>query len=320
MNYNRNELTFRHYWNLLREWDNRVQIQQTFDKLRFNQIQKAIGSRPVLIPMQIELNTVGQPQPYNAKTSPFNYDLIVVGYMSDGASRDIILDKVEKANPLVYVGDANSLYLTLDEIAGQPQATNPKGQKGIFYLPSSKLFFRGERLSLDVFQREDLAVGDPQIVNFVIIAYRVFPKSVSDIQFNYEMPVINEYIAKRFAPETVFLKTDVVFDIDGQGGTTTVYTPQLDEPVILKGCRSTMRNCFVEMGLVGEERFTELPVPIWSFAHGDEIPHENYLWNECGIYVPAKIQLRMKCNNTGEAFDPQGINGENTITWIASTV
>jgi hypothetical protein len=303
-----------HAINILRNPTNADKMQEDFNKGRFARVEKSIATRPVYIPFEFALDAVGRIAPYQDTTQPVGHDVIVTGIISDNSDRQIKLTESFRDIPYLLVGEKRSLQLNLSDIAGGT-VTAVKGQKGIFTLPAPIIIRAQNRLSIDVYKTE--TTDDPETVNFVLTGYRVSENyQIKDA----ERKLVNESIAKRDLPRIVILKQEINFDSALAGGKArNVYFPTSDEPLLVRGCRTSLNHSLIRLGIEGEPEWTTKECPIWAIAQ-DELNNESsYLWFQRPVFLPARTVIEMSLENSinGVHIDPQN---NNIISWICETV
>lgn len=294
-------------------------LQAEFNAKRRSKIQSAADCRPVYLPLQFNLYAAGQISSYRDMTDGLSYDVIIVGIKADQQIRDIIIRRTEDEKPIVYVGDEDNLFLRLDEIAGM-SATNGGGQIGTFYLPSPILLKANNRITVEMFKTE--TTGTAEQANIVLIGLRVFNPQYGELLIDAaEKQRIEQILQMREAPRNVFLKTVINFDSAAAGGTArNIYTPQVQEPLLIRGVRTTLRHSSLEVRIQGEPNWTIEPTPCWAIAGEDELGHDNYQWFPKPIFLHSgnTIEVPLVTNSIdGTNIDDQT---GNTITWICDTV
>lgn len=294
-------------------------LQAEFNAKRRSKVQAAADCRPIFLPLQFDLAAAGQISAYRDMTDSLSHDVIIVGVKADQQTRNIIVRRTEDEKPIVYVGDKDNLFLRLDEIAGM-SATNGGGQIGAFYLPSPILLKANNRITVEVFKTDATAITEQ--VNLVFIGLRVFNPAYADLLIDSaERTMIEQILTLREAPRNVFLKTLVEFDSAVAGGQArNITTPQVQEPLLIRGVRTTLRHSKMEVRIQGEPNWTVKPTPCWAIAGEDEMGHDNYQWFAKPIYLHTgnTIEIPLATNS----IDGVNIDAQfgNTITWICDTV
>lgn len=298
---------------------NAAALQTAFDAKRRAKIQSALNTRPVFIPLEFNMLAAGQNSPYRDTTESLAYDVVIIGAKTDCLSRDIVLRRTENDKPFAYVGDTVNLYLKTDEIAGMA-STVGGGQQGIFYFPSPIHVRSGQRLTVEMF-KTDTTAGTEE-ANIVLIGVRTFAKSYGKALLDpRELQLIDTYIAVRETPEIRFLKQTVSFDSAIVGGVArNLYTPQVDEPLLIRGVRTSLRQSLIEMCIQGEPNWTIEPVPSWAIGGEDDMGVENYHWFPRPIYLHSENNIEIIRITNG--LDGSNIDAQtgNTITWLCETV
>ena len=295
-------------------------LQSAFNKKRLARINNALNVRPVYIPLQFNMNAAGQTNPYRAVTSPLGYDVVITGFKTDTPTRDIVLRRTESEKPLVYVGDDINLNLRTDEIAGVA-TTIGGGQLGVFYWPSPIDLKRNQRITVEMFKTDTTASAE--VGNVVLVGFRVYPKSFGlELLDLNERKKIDEILLTTEIPTVRFLKQRIDFDSAVVGGVAqNLYTPQVNEPLLIRGIRTTLRQSTIELGITDEARWTIGEVPIWAVAAEDDLTHDNYLWFSKPVYLPSSRSVEIARVVNGN-IDQSNIDAQtdNTIIWICETV
>lgn len=297
---------------------NAAKLQSELDTWRRKRLFEAATSRPVFHPLQFSMTAAAQTSPYRDTTQSLGYDVFVTGFKTDTPSRDIIIRRTESDLPICYVGDEENLYLRADDIAGS-NATVGGGQTGTFYLPAPILVPAKTKLTIEMFKTD--ATAAVEVANIVLIGVRVFHRSFGEALIDpAEKMLADQFIAMREIPRTVFIKQKVAFDSAVAGGEArNLYSPKVEEPLLIRGVRTTLRQSQIEVGISGEPSWTVEPVPVWGVAGEDELISDNYQWFSKPIYLHSgdTIEIRRVINSIdGTLIDAQT---GNTITWICET-
>jgi hypothetical protein len=299
------------------------QSQVEYNNQRRARVQAAINVRPVYLPLDFEMNAAGQVSPYRATTPALGYDVVIIGIKTDTPTREIIIRRTEEEKAIAYVGEEETLFLRADEIAGIT-ATNGAGQIGTFYWPAPIHIPRGNRMTIEMFKTDTTV--DPEEANIVLVGFRVFNKALYGEQIldGAERDRIEQAITLRDIPRVVFLKQRVQFDSAVAGGEArNLFTPQVQEPLLIRGVRTTMRQSLIEVGLEGEPSWTLEPTPVWAVAGEDELGHDNYHWFPRPIFLHSNstIEVSRVINSIdGTLIDAEGTGNENMITWLCETI
>ena len=317
-------------WNGQRRWldhsiairqnpGNTAKLQAELDAFRRKRIFEAATNRPVFLPISFEMTAAGQVTPYRSATKSLGYDVLITGIKADTQTREIIVSRNQGDAPLAYVGDEVNLNLRVDDIAGIT-ATTGGGQTGVFYFPTPILLKAGNILTVEMFKTDTTL--EVEEANIVFLGNRVFNKAYGEALIDpLESQLIDRYIRLREIPRTVFLKQLVDFDSAVAGGeATNLYTPRVDEPLLIRGMRTTLRQSTIELGVEGEPDWTYEQTPIWGIAGEDELMYDNYIWFSKPVYLHSDtvIVIRRVVNSIdGVLIDAQT---GNTVTWICETV
>lgn len=319
MNWNGQREYFNHQIAIRESPEKAVALQAELNAKRRAKIRSAINTRPVFLPLEFQMAAAGQIAPYRDTTEGLAYDVLITGLKSDVQTRDIVIRRTENEQPLVYVGDETALFLRSDDLCGLA-ATIGGGQTGTFYLPSPMLLKAGTRLTVEMYKTDTTA--DAEEANIVLVGVRVFRREYGELLLDdAEKQLIEERLAMREVPAVKFLKQLIRFDIAGVGGIArNLQTPQVAEPLLIRGVRTTLRQSLIELRVQGEPNWTVKPVPIWAVCGEDELVHDNYIWFPKPIYLHSKntIEIERITNSIdGVNIDPQTTG---TITWICETV
>ena len=313
MNFNGNFEFVNHSIAIKRNKKLAAKYQQDFNAKRMNKVEKALATRPILIPLCFKLNAAGQITPYTERTVSLSYDVTVIGFMAD-SSRDVQFRRAETDSPFLHTGGEQNLYLTLDEIAGG-EVISSEGQTGIFYFPTPLELDANRRLIFDVYKTDD--TPDPQEVNIVLIGIRTYP-SVDTLLSKEMRDMVNDLINFRKLPEFKFIKQKIEFETAVAGGQATgIYTPKVDEPLLIRGCRSTFNHSRITAKIEGESAWTVGRTPVWALAAQQGLVHENYNYFQRPVFLPPNTHIEMELQNgIGDLIDEQ----KGTITWLCETV
>lgn len=294
-------------------------LQAEFNQKRRAKIQSALNTRPVFLPLEFKMTAAGQVSPYRDTTQNLGYDVLITGVKADIQTRDIVVRRTEDEKPIVYTGDELNLFLRADDIAGQTVSTGG-GQLGTFYLPTPILLPANNRLSVEMYKTDTTGTAEEQ--NIVFIGVRVFDRRFGEILIDApEQAKIDMLIQARECPRVVFLKQLVEFDSAIAGGEArNLFTPQVDEPLLIRGMRTTLRQSLIEVSITDEPKWTVEPTPIWAVAGEDELVHDNYQWFSRPIYLHSKRSINVE--RVINSIDGSLIDAQtgNQITWICETV
>lgn len=322
MNWNGQRQYLDHLISIRAEPDKAAIAQAAINDLRRKAINKSLLTRPVFLPVTFEMTAAGQTSPYRDTTELLNYDVIVTGVKADVQTRDIIVKYTENERSLVYIGDELNLYLRSDEVSGQSVASGG-GQLGAFYFPSPIPLKAGRRLTVELFKTDTTDAVEE--ANLVFIGVRVYPPAYGQMMLDgQELAKIENVIGASETPQTRFLKLKFDFDTAVYGGQArNLFTPKVDQPLLVRGMRTSLRYSLIEMGLQGEPTWTVEPTPIWAIAAEDDLGHDNYQWFSKPVYLKSNtaIEVRRVVNgiNGGDTSIIDARTG-NTITWICETV
>jgi hypothetical protein len=288
--------------------------QEAVNKGRFDRVEKSFWRLPVYLPLRWDLPAAAPIAPIAATTSNrLDYDLLIVGAITDTPNRQIrFKNSNSEINPS-YVGRNISVNLTLGDIAGTTTRFSNDAQVGIFYYTSPFVLYKDQQITIELFKE---ATATTEVSNLVFIGYRIFNEKQTFAKAeDAEIKEIKQFIALREVPRQIFLKSDVVFD--GNGLASDVRTPDTDEPLIIRGVKTTLRHsaiqsCKLQNGL----EFNVGDVPSWALFC-EPNGHDNYHYFKEPLYLPRKTALQMDIKNT---IDSVYVDGNGSITWLCETV
>lgn len=319
MNWNGNRQTLDHLISLLLDPERSASLQRDFNAKRKSRIESALNTRPYTLPLSFDMNAAGQISPYRAETPWTSFPVLITGFKAD-TKREIVIRRTEDEKPLVYVGEESNLYLTADEIAGQTVDAGG-GQLGTFYFPEPVVLPAGNRLTIDMLKTDTTV--DPESANIVLIGMRVMNREYGvQLLDSAERSQIDTLLQMRPVPRIVFLKNKVEFDTAlANGEARNIFTPQVAEPLLIRGMRTTLRHSRISLKLQGEPTWTASPTPIWAFGAEDALIHDNYHWFSKPIYLHSKYQIEIERVVNGlNGASPIDSQTGNTITFICQTV
>lgn len=319
MNWNGQRQTLDHLISLLQFPERKQSLQTDFNAKRRARVTAALTTRPLFIPLQYTMTAAAQVSPYRSTTPSLSYPAIITGIKADTQTRSIVIRRTEDEKPIVYVGEELNLFLRLDEVAGQG-ATNGGGQLGVFYFPEPIILPAGNRLTIEMYKTD--VTADVEVANIVLVGMRVLnPAYAAELLDPAEKQFIESTLQMREIPRTIFLKQAITFDSAVAGGLATdLYTPEVEEPLLLRGIRTTLRQSTISLRVQGEPDWTIGQVPIWGLAAEDELVHDNYQWFSKPVFLHSKNQIEI--SRVVNSIDGSLIDAQegNSITWIAQTV
>lgn len=313
------------YWiKVLSEPDKRPALREELAAVRRRRIYDSLLTRPVFVPLTFSMNAAGQVIPYRQITPDLGYDVVITGMRTDcwvGSGRDIEmrLTDDEGSQPFVRIGDDTTLYLRTDDIMGCSVDAGG-GQVGVFRLPQPVLLNRGNRVAIEMYKTDTTAAAE--VVNVVLIGFRVLPRAYAETALDIdEQRLIDSIIARRDVWQTRTQKVAVTYSAATVGiQATNITFPRIEEPILLRGLRTPMRQSTIEIGIEGEANWMPSQVPIWAVAAENDLGSDNYLWfsrpvfvhSQRGVVIPRMINGNIDQSNV----DPT----TNQITIIYDTV
>lgn len=321
------------YWiKVLSEPATREMERQSLAARRRQQVLASLLTRPFYLPLEFTLAAAGTPIPYTQLTAQLGYDVVITGVRTDAwvaedpgvfpaAGRQMVLQFTNnnESQTITRTGGDTTLYLRTDDIAGST-VDSGGGQIGVFQLPQPFYLEAGNRIQVDMFKPDN--TGADVVTNVVFVGYRVLSKSVAEgVLTPRELALIDQYISLRETQEMRFLKLGVEFAAAAVGEQIeNLTTTKLQEPVILRGIRTTLRQSTIQIGIDGEAAWMPSQTPIWAVMAENDLENDAYLWFEKGVYLPSQtilnIPLIINGGIDGTNIDPT--NGE--ITFIYQTV
>lgn len=319
MNWNGNKPTLDHLISVLQDPQKAASLRTEFNGKRRARVQQALSTRPYYQLLTFEMAAAGQTAAYRDTTQSLSFPLIIIGIKADRQTRDIVIRRTEDEKPIAYVGEELNLFLRLDEIAGQ-SVDSGGGQTGVFYLPQPIILPANNRLTVEMFKTD--TTPDPEEANIVLVGVRVLNKAYGELLMDpAERAMVEDLIRMREVPRTVFLKQAVAFDSAVAGGEVrNLFTPQVEEPLLVRGLRTTLRHSLISMRINDEPNWMSEQIPVWGVAAEDDLGHDNYQWFARPIYLHSRSQIevdRITNSIDGTLIDAQT---GNSITWICETV
>ena len=323
MNFNGQTRVVNHLINVLSDPSVRTAERQRLAEVRRLRARDATIAQPFYFPMTFSMTAAANDLPYRQYTPNLSYDVIIIGAKTNcwpGFGRKIVVSKADGQENFVRNGNDSAIFLRTDDIAGSTVAAggNPNG---VFYWTQPFLLKQNESLSVEMI-KQDLT-SEIEVVNLTFIAIRVYPQLQQRITIDEnESALIDRLIALRETPLSKYMKVGITFPSDDVGATATnIYTPQNDEPMILRGVRTNLSNCTLSLGLEGGPNWMADQTPIWAIGAENESQVDNYLWGERGIYVHSNQSIVINSMINGN-IDQQNVDvatgGE--ITFLYDTV
>lgn len=293
-----------------------LELQKGVDSARFVRCEKAMYRLPVYLPLRWDLPALAPLAPITTSTpNKLDFDVLIVGAISDSPKREVRFQSSDlEINP-TYLGKSANVRLTLGEIAGTNKPNSGDAKVGINYFTSPFILYSGQQITLDMFKPED--TPNAEVANLVFVGYRVFSERASYGDYLVEETArIKQFIGTREVPRQQWLKQEIVFDANGFAKNFT--TPDITEPLIVRGVRSTL-----SASLINEIKFrlgfswVTAETPSWAIFC-EPNANDNYLMFRDALYLPAKSEIEISLTNTitgSTTVDPNG-----SITWLCETV
>lgn len=324
MNYNGNQENLNHLIAISQNPQLAQDLQLAVNKKRLARIEKSFATMPVFIPMTFALDAAGKLSAYSQTTETVNDDILITGIISDNGTRQFSLRRSENQEQFLYVGEAENLFLTLDEISGQSVEAK-KSQEGIFYFTTPFTLYSNQRLKFDIW-KTNAVPNTVELINVCLVGLRLANRKST--LGGLERERVLRGISARPVPEVRFLKQTFNFDSAIAGGRALeIRTPQADEPLLIRGVRTNFANSTIDIRLENGASWSPKAFPIWALGAETDSTNDAFRYFERPIFLPQQSQLEMTIKNGiyGDN-DPliyvpaiDGQNG-NTITWLCESV
>ncbi len=287
------DAAFDHLVEILHDPDSKTARQRSFDGWRFAQVLDALRIRPQFLPVQIVLPMAAQPLPLSGATKELNYDCIITGAITDGEDVKINLRRdSEDVKPFVNVGTEAAAQISLDAIAGK--SLEATGKNGVQRLQPF-LLRAGESLTVEVFK--PTGSGAVDTLSLCFCGYQVLSRALAaeNLTEKNKNQILNA-IAARPAPEPRFTVCPVKFD--AVDGTASAETPKSNEPTLIRGFRSTVKNALINVGFNRNAAFSREFFPIWALAAEAGNNSDSYRMLKSPIFLEPQQQLFFNLKNT----------------------
>lgn len=265
--------------------------QDSFNAERLQRVKDSFQLRPQFLPVQITMPAGVQVLPISATTNELKFDVVIVGIITDGEDKQINMRRdQETGTPFVSTGVDAGARLSLDAIAGKSLETG--GLNGIQPL-TPFLLRKGEGITFDVFK--PLATADAEIVSICLIGYRVMSNASANELFTPDFTdYLQKQISRRPTPEPRFSVCPVNF----VNGRADAETPKVNEPRLILGFRSTVKDALCNVGFDRDNAFSRDYFPIWAIASEAGVNFENYRLLRRPIFLEANQQLYFSLINS----------------------
>jgi hypothetical protein len=291
------------------------QKQTGVNSARFARVEKAMYRLPVYLPIRWDLPAVAPLAPITASTpNKLNYDVLIVGAISDSPNREVVFKSSDlEINPS-YLGKSSRIRLTLGDIAGTTKSNQGATNVAINFFTSPFILYQGQQITLDMFKE---TTANTEVANLVFVGLRIFSDRASfDGYLDEELAFVKKSIEAREVPRQVFLKQEVVFDASGLAN--DVFTPDIDEPLIIRGVRSSLVASEIrEIKLRSGISWITSPCPSWA-VFCEPNSWDQYLMLKEPVFLPRRSEIQVSLANTIAGtgiIDPNG-----SITWLCETV
>lgn len=322
MDFNGQKRIVDYYKKVLSDPASRPAERAKLAEVRRRRIYDSLLTRPVYIPLQFTLNAAGQLTPYRASTPQLGYDVVITGIKTDcwpGAGRDITFSLSDGSQNIARTGNDDTISLRTDDIAGCTVDAGG-GQVGVFYWPQPFPLPSDSRITVEMMKTD--TTGADEVVNFVLIGYRVLSgayaaNAISDTT----RAQIDQLITFRETPQMRVLKIPVNFAAATVGEVAVdLESPRVEEPLLIRGMRTTLRQSTIELGIEGEANWMPSQTPIWAVADENDQGNGNYIWFSDPIFLNPDGALAIRRAINGNIDQLNVDPTTNQIAVICETV
>lgn len=323
MNWNGQRPIVEYYEKVLSDPSVRAAEREKLAAFRRKRAYDSLLTRPVYLPLQFTMDAAGRVNPYRDTTPQLGYDVVITGIKTDcwiGNGRDITFQLSDGSETLVRTGNADNLFLRTDDIAGCTVDAGG-GQVGVFYLPQPFLLRQDSAILVEMFKTD--TTGSTEVANIVLIGYRVLPAAYANVAVDIdERQKIEDIIRLNETPKTRILKIPVAFAAAAVGSQlSALSSPRIQEPILLRGMRTTLRHSTLEIGIEGESDWMTEQVPIWAVADENEQGNDNYIWFSKPIFLHSNnsVVIRRIVNGNIDQANVDATTG-GQISFIYDTI
>lgn len=291
-------------------------------KKRLARVEKAMRHRPVVLPLRYALPVPAQVNPITAQTPKLDFDVEIVGAISDLPDVALNMRPVTSEKSFALVGTSPVQYARAHDFAGWSPTSAPVGAfKGVYYWPVSYSLLDPDRLIVDVIKNTATAAATNNY--FCLVGHKIYDRTAQEAQLSAaDRKRLIDLIASRRKPEPRWLTMPVQFAGGGAAAgdvATGMLTPSQDEPLLIRGVRTSLTRSTISIAREGEAPWMTRPAPVWSIAASQTNSKEQYTYFETPIYLPAKKSLAADFVNT--LADGSGtFDGNGQLTFFAETV
>ncbi|MGI8996417.1 MAG: hypothetical protein ACR2GW_07060 [Pyrinomonadaceae bacterium] len=296
-------------------------IREEKNKQRIQRVEKAKRYQPIILPLKFIVPVAAQVNPLSKQTPKLNYDVQILGAVSDLAEYGLNIRSIRTEDAFAFVGTDPVTYALVHDWAGWGANAAADVFKGVMYWPIPFDLVDGDRLIVDLFKQ--VASGAIAYNYFAFVGSRIFGANSDEAKIPAaDKTQIETLISARRTPQERLITMPVKFKGGGVAADDTapnMRTPEQREPLLIRGARTTLRYSRVTMKLEGEAEWMPEPAPIWSLANYSDNQKEVYHWFENPFLLPAGQQLVGDfINNLDD--DAAAFDGNGQITFVASTV
>lgn len=295
--------------NKLNKPDAAKNSQIEFNKKRFDNVLDALRTRPVFLPVQIEMPAAIQTLPISGQTNELKYDVIITGAITDGESKKVQFGfHNENTKPFVSTSESGT-QISLEAIACK--SAESAGVHGIQEFEPF-LLRAYEQLNVDIFK--PVQTNDVEKVTVCFVGYRVLSETLVNENFDKRtQDIVLSEIAKRVVPQTRFDVCKVVF----ADNVATAHTSKTDEPRLVWGFRTTAKHANLTIGYDSGETFSKDKFPIWALASEEGNNTFNYRMLKRPIFLSPQEQIFF---NLSDTINGGNIANDGQIELLETTV
>lgn len=289
--------------------------QEKVNAGRLARVEKAMYRMPVYIPLKWVLPAIAPISPITATTNnKINFDVLIVGAISDCPNRQIRFKSSNNEINPSYLGKDVATNLVVGDIAGTTMQYSNDAQIGIFEYTSPFILYPNNQLTIEMYKD---TTDNEEISNLVFVGYRIFSEKFTFTNFQEdEIKEIKGFISQREIPRQKWLKHEIKFDAEGFA--SDVLTPDIDEPLIIRGIRTDLKHSVIQrIKFQNHLDWLTEDTPIWAIA-SETRGNGNYHYFKQPLYLPRKSAIQIDLKNTidGTSY----IDGDGSITWLCETV
>lgn len=274
---------FEHLLDKLNNPSDALKKQGLYNQQRFETVLSGLRVRPAFLPVQIQMPAAVQSLPQSGQTNDLTYDVIITGAISDGEEKKINFGfNDENTKPFVSTGET-ATQISLEAIAGK--SLESAGHNGIQTFEPF-LLRAGDTLNVDIYK--PVATAGIETVTICFVGYRVYSEFLVQENFSQQSREnVQKEISKRVNRQQRFDTVKVTF----ADNRATAQTTKVNEPRLIWGFRTTVKNALITLGFDNNEAFSKDYFPIWALAAESGNNTDNYRYLKRPIFLAANQQL-----------------------------